>query len=302
MRAKIYGSSGPTKPLHYRRTTRLHELMKMAAMPLLFLLLTAAVRGQSALDGFDPNANGADSRRRRPTGRQDSSRRRFYNALAQRRSGGHAQPHCPAEPGRHARHRLQPERERCCLFNRGAGGRQDFSGRLFPRTASADRRAITSPGSMPRPAWPIRSTRTRTSNVLSIAVQADGKILAGGDFRTASADRRAITSPGSMPRPAWLIRSTRTRTDTVHSIAVQADGKILVGGDFTSIGGQTRNRIARLDATTGLADSFDPNANNDVFSIAVQADGKILAGGFFTEHRRTDAQPHRPARSHDRLG
>ena len=63
---------------------------------------------------------------------------------------------------------------------------------------------------------------------------------------------------------------------------MQADGKILAGGFFTSIGGQTRNFIARLDATTGLADSFDPNANNYVFSIAVQADGKILAGGDFT--------------------
>jgi hypothetical protein len=38
----------------------------------------------------------------------------------------------------------------------------------------------------------------------------------------------------------------------------------------------------RLDATTGLADSFDPNANDVVRSIAVQADGKILAGGLFT--------------------
>ena len=71
----------------------------------------------------------------------------------------------------------------------------------------------------------------------------------------------------------------------VFSIAVQADGKILAGGDFSganSIGGQTRNHIARLDATTGLADSFDPNANDIVYSIAVQADGKILAGGAFT--------------------
>jgi hypothetical protein len=42
------------------------------------------------------------------------------------------------------------------------------------------------------------------------------------------------------------------------------------------------NDIARLDATTGLADSFDPNANSTVRSIAVQADGKILAGGLFT--------------------
>jgi len=32
----------------------------------------------------------------------------------------------------------------------------------------------------------------------------------------------------------------------VNSIAVQSDGKILVGGLFSSIGGQTRNRIARL--------------------------------------------------------
>src|SRR4029079_703191 len=31
-----------------------------------------------------------------------------------------------------------------------------------------------------------------------------------------------------------------------------------------------------------LADSFDPNANNDVRVIAVQADGKIVVGGFFT--------------------
>ena len=34
--------------------------------------------------------------------------------------------------------------------------------------------------------------------------------------------------------------------DLVFAVAVQADGKILVGGDFTSIGGQPRNRIARL--------------------------------------------------------
>jgi hypothetical protein len=68
----------------------------------------------------------------------------------------------------------------------------------------------------------------------------------------------------------------------VAAIAVQADGKVLVGGSFTTIGGATRNFIARLDPTTGLADSWDPNANNQVQSIAVQADGKILAGGNFS--------------------
>src|SRR5436853_576211 len=73
----------------------------------------------------------------------------------------------------------------------------------------------------------------------------------------------------------------------VFVVVVQPDGKILIGGDFTTLspnGGAagTRNGIARLDAATGLADSFNPNANNIVFSIVVQADGKILAGGEFT--------------------
>jgi hypothetical protein len=69
---------------------------------------------------------------------------------------------------------------------------------------------------------------------------------------------------------------------SVDSMGVLADGKILAGGSFVFIGGQTRNYIARLDATTGLADSFDPNARGPVVSITVQADGKILAGGRFS--------------------
>ena len=127
--------------------------------------------------------------------------------------------------------------------------------------------------------------------VYSIAVQADGKILAGG-FSPASADRRATTSPGSMPRPAWQIRSTRTRT-VLMSIQSRCrrTARFWRAAFSRSIGGQTRNRIARLDATTGLADSFDPNANSDVYSIAVQADGKILAGGVFTSIGGQPAQP-----------
>ena len=45
---------------------------------------------------------------------------------------------------------------------------------------------------------------------------------------------------------------------------VQPDGKILVGGDFSgasSIGGQARNNLARLDPITGMADAFDPGVN-----------------------------------------
>src|SRR5205085_2503441 len=68
----------------------------------------------------------------------------------------------------------------------------------------------------------------------------------------------------------------------ISSIALQGDGNILVGGEFTNIGGQSRNSMARLDRQSGLADSFDPNPNDEVTSIVVQANGKILVGGDFT--------------------
>ena len=68
----------------------------------------------------------------------------------------------------------------------------------------------------------------------------------------------------------------------VYSLAVQADGKVLVGGGFTSLGGQARNRIARLNADGTLDTAFNPGAGGDVNSLAVQVDGKILVGGYFT--------------------
>ncbi len=120
----------------------------------------------------------------------------------------------------------------------------------------------------------------------AITVQADGKILMGGDFKsiggqprnhiarldatTGLADSFDPNASGGKPHP------------DVSAIAVQADGKILVGGAFTTIGGQGRNHIAQLDATTGLADSLDPSPDAlGVYTIAVQKDGKILAGGAF---------------------
>src|SRR5207245_857346 len=58
--------------------------------------------------------------------------------------------------------------------------------------------------------------------------------------------------------------------------------KILVGGEFTTLVGQSRNYIGRLNADGTLDASFNPGADNDVYSLAVQADGKILVGGYFT--------------------
>src|SRR5207253_5189265 len=91
-----------------------------------------------------------------------------------------------------------------------------------------------------------------------IAVQAVVKILAGGAFSNIGGQTRHYIA--GRDATASLADAFDPNADNqVYSIAVQADGKILAGGAFNgpnSIGGQTRNYIARLDATTGLADSF----------------------------------------------
>jgi uncharacterized delta-60 repeat protein len=68
----------------------------------------------------------------------------------------------------------------------------------------------------------------------------------------------------------------------VYGIAVQSDGKIILVGTFTTVGGTTRNRIARLNADGTLDTGYNPNANGQVFRVALQSDGKALVGGNFT--------------------
>ena len=69
---------------------------------------------------------------------------------------------------------------------------------------------------------------------------------------------------------------------SVSAIAIQSDGKVLLGGFFTTVGGVTRNRIARLNSDGTLDTGFNPNASATVNAIAIQSDGKVLLGGQFT--------------------
>jgi hypothetical protein len=63
---------------------------------------------------------------------------------------------------------------------------------------------------------------------------------------------------------------------------LQADGKIVVGGYFTTLGGQTRNHIGRLNPDGSLDTTLDPGADDNVYALAIQSDGKIVVGGYFT--------------------
>src|SRR5207237_293335 len=245
----------------------------------------AAVRGQSALDGFDPNANNV-----------------VLAVVVQPDGkilicGGFTtlSPNGGATVTRNRIARLNSDGTLDTAFNPNANSDVDaialqadgkmvvggfftsIDGQTRNRIARLD--AITGLADSFDP--------NANNGVFAIAVQADGKILAGGAFNGAnSIGGQTRNRIARLDATTGLADSFNPNANsTVRSIAVQGDGKILVGGQFfgaNSIGGQTRNRIARLDATTGLADSCDPNADNDLVSIAVQADSEILAAGFFT--------------------
>jgi len=121
----------------------------------------------------------------------------------------------------------------------------------------------------------------------TIAIQPDGYILFGGDFRTEN-------TQGSFPEQLYLTRLDPERGEqdeffaatvngVVSAITLQSDGKIIVGGQFGQVNGVTRNYIARLNADGTLDTGFNPNPNSSVLAIALQPDGKIVVAGFFLE-------------------
>jgi uncharacterized delta-60 repeat protein len=70
--------------------------------------------------------------------------------------------------------------------------------------------------------------------------------------------------------------------NSVYTLLLQPDGKILVGGQFTTLGGQPRSNIGRLNPDGTLDADFNPGADGLVYTLLLQPDGKILVGGNFT--------------------
>jgi uncharacterized delta-60 repeat protein len=121
-------------------------------------------------------------------------------------------------------------------------------------------------------------------------IQADGKILIGGDFglvNGVSGPRYARLNPdGSLDTE--FQRGTGGY-DTVNDIAVYQDGRILIGGEFHTVLGQPRVGIARL-LQDGAVDPSFTSAIDELGTlaqvvrvIAPQADGRILIGGEFSK-------------------
>jgi uncharacterized delta-60 repeat protein len=136
--------------------------------------------------------------------------------------------------------------------------------------------------------------------VSALAVQADGKVLVGGNFTTYN---------GSAAAPDYLLRlNANGSLDTafnpggtgangsVNALVVLADGKVLVGGAFATYNGSATapDYVLRLNADGLLDASFNPGgvgASSSVSVLAVQPDGKVLVGGGFNAYNGSFVAP-----------
>ena len=106
-----------------------------------------------------------------------------------------------------------------------------------------------------------------------------------------------FTQVGTMPRtniahiradysvdPNWNPNTQGSATHEVRALVVSG-ATVYVGGSFTAIGGQARNGIAALNAATGLATAWNPDAGGGgtvaVYALAVSG-AAVYAGGEFT--------------------
>jgi uncharacterized delta-60 repeat protein len=115
-----------------------------------------------------------------------------------------------------------------------------------------------------------------------VAVQPDGKILAGGSFTLFDGAQRAnlirLNQDGSLDAAFNPIVNL-----PVQSIALYTDGRILIGGSFSEVTGTPRTGLARLNGDGSLDAAFNPQIiNSSINSIVIEGDGKVVIGGSFS--------------------
>lgn len=128
------------------------------------------------------------------------------------------------------------------------------------------------------------------NEVMTLALQSDGKIVIGGKFSNFDGISRTriarLNSDGTLDT-TFLPGSGAN--NTINKLSLQPDGKIVIVGAFTSYAGISRNRVARVNSD-GLNDSsFNPGsgANNEINICMIQPDNKIVLGGNFSNFNNT---------------
>ena len=128
------------------------------------------------------------------------------------------------------------------------------------------------------------------SAIHTIALQADGKMIIGGDFYNYNG------SPGDFIARINANGSKDTSFNnrpggSVWSLLIQADGKIIVGGTFATYNDTVpTGAIIRLNSDSTLDTTFNTGGTGatgggfQVISTSRQADGKIIVTGAFNAY------------------
>lgn len=101
-----------------------------------------------------------------------------------------------------------------------------------------------------------------TNGIFGLNLQVDGKMVVGGDFSGIGGEARQgiarLNSDGSADNDFVVGDNSTT---TLLEIMAEQGGKILAGGSFTSLGSETRDRLARIAPEGGGTSRLTFNAD-----------------------------------------
>ncbi len=132
-------------------------------------------------------------------------------------------------------------------------------------------------------------TSSWTVFVLSLALQADGKILIGGLFDQVdgiNSPNLARLNPDGTLDPSFTLRNV---SGPVMQVTCQIDGRIVIAGLFDTVADRESRKIARLNSDGSVDGTFQPpQPNAEVRNVMTFPDGRMLVSGAFTRIGGTD--------------
>ena len=218
--------------------------------------IAALDAGSGLATAWDPEATRTPGLRPRRLG-LDRLRRRGLHLDRRPDPQPHRRPRCRQRP----RHNLEPRTPTATLSAWPSRARPSTPAAASPRSAA--RPATTSPPSTPPPASPRPGTPTPTSRSMALAVSGS-TVYAGGYFTSIGGQNRseiAALDATSGLATGWDPNAGGTSYHEVHTLAVSGS-TVYVGGEFSTVGGQARDNLAALDASSGLATAWDPGVGD----------------------------------------
>jgi len=137
-------------------------------------------------------------------------------------------------------------------------------------------------------------TAGATNIVQDLALQTDGKVIAGGQFTTYSGSSTSTTRLMRLNTNGTQDLTYNTGVGlnaTVYTVLPTADGKVLVLGLFTTYSGSTVNYITRTNANGTRDTGFNTGTGFNAFgyTAVTQSDGKYIVGGNFSTYSGSSA-------------